>query len=98
MGWQVFASRVFNEAEFRQAFLDRFESESSAVVKLTKSEITIEETLQTIELGIAESGVTLASNDVQTSLNTFFLLGSINSILVEGIDYCCHCRCLVDGR
>ena len=71
-GMASFASRVFKEAEFRQAFLDRFESESSQVVKLTKSEINIEETLQTIELGIAESGVAQASNDVQTSLNTFF--------------------------
>jgi hypothetical protein len=66
------ASRISHEVEFRQAFMDRLESENLKAVRAADSEIPTEQILKAIETGIEESGLAQNSQDVQASLNRLF--------------------------
>jgi hypothetical protein len=66
------ASRIMREVEFRQAFLERLDSEDLATVKTLDLEIPTDKILEAIERGIEESGVTQQSENTQTSLNRLF--------------------------
>lgn len=66
------ASRILHEVEFRQAFMDRLESENLTAVPAADSEIPTGQILEAIETGIEESGLAQNPQDVRASLNTLF--------------------------